>query len=232
MRENNKGSLIILTVIGIATLLIAVIGATFAYFTVTIKYVTTPTKTVVQSTTMLIQFNTLNEMKYEGAMPGRPSEEDNKDNKLMFSLTSAPNMTTETKYNVYLVIDSNNFVGDNLVYLMKQTRDISDTATTIGTTGAAGSEYIDPDSKTEDVVDGVKREIGTIKSSLKAGDKKLIATGELGSHGTVDTWEFELWLKETGEEQNEDQGRVLEAHIEVEPIDLLPETFEPEKVNP
>ena len=60
MMENNKGSMIVLTVIGIATLLIAVIGATFAYFTVTVKYVDKPTETVIESATMVIEYNSLN----------------------------------------------------------------------------------------------------------------------------------------------------------------------------
>jgi hypothetical protein len=239
MRENNRGSMIILTVIGIATLLVAVIGATFAYFTVTIKYETDPTPAVIQSSTMLIQFKTLNELTYTGAIPGRPSLSSdpiaqNIDNKLSFSLTSAPNMTSSTKYNVYLVIDSNDFETDNLVYLMTQKRDITSEAQTNGTTGSEGSEYIADDSFTMDDIDGEgpnkERKVGTIKSELKAGDKKLIATGNLGSHGSVDTWEFEIWLRETGVEQNEDQGKTLKAHIEVEPIDQNPVTFEPDKV--
>ena len=43
MKDNNKGTTILLTVIGVATLLVAVVGATFAYFTAQVKYVTPPT---------------------------------------------------------------------------------------------------------------------------------------------------------------------------------------------
>lgn len=250
MKDNNRGSMIILTVIGIATLLVAVIGATFAYFTVTIKYETEPTPAVVQTSTMLIQFKTLNELRYEGAIPGRPSQSDDPtaqlvDNKLQFSLTSAPNMTVTNKYNVYLVIDDNDeggqattendFVTDNLVYMMNQiNREVSAAATTNGTPGVAGVEVIDQNKKTTDLIieNNVSntRDVGVIPHELKAGDKILIGTGELGSHGTVDTWELEVWLKEVGVEQNEDQGKVLMAHIEVEPIDQLPVTYEPDKV--
>ena len=35
--KDNKGTTVLLTVIGIATLLVAVVGATFAYFSATVK---------------------------------------------------------------------------------------------------------------------------------------------------------------------------------------------------
>ena len=66
MKENNKGSMIILTIIGIATLLIAVIGATFAYFTVTVKYKTAPSQVEVKSNTMVIEYEALNNIEYYG----------------------------------------------------------------------------------------------------------------------------------------------------------------------
>ena len=233
MKDNNKGSMIILTIIGIATLLVAVIGATFAYFTVTIKYDTEPTKTVVESSTMLVTFKTINELTYTGAIPGRPSlstdpTAQNIDNTLSFSLTSAPNMTVATDYNVYLVIDSMNFEKNNLVYLMTQERDVKPEASSNQTPGSVGSGYISDDAKVEDDIDGDGdyETIGTINSTLKAGDKKLIATGSVGSHGSIDTWTLEIWLRETGIEQNEDQGKELKAHIEVEPINQDPITHE------
>lgn len=34
MGNNNKGSIILLTIISVATLLVAVVGATFAYFNI------------------------------------------------------------------------------------------------------------------------------------------------------------------------------------------------------
>lgn len=238
MKENNKGSMIILTIIGIATLLVAVIGATFAYFTVTLNYETEPTPTVVETSTMLVTFKTLNELTYTGAIPGRPSlsqdpEAQKIDNTLSFSLTSAPNMTVKTDYNVYLVIDSMNFETNNLVYLMTQERNTTSEAQTNKTTGSDGKMYISDDAKVEDDIDGDgnKETVGTLNSTLKQGDKKLIATGSVGSHGSIDTWTLEIWLRETGIEQNEDQGKVLKAHIEVEPINQDPITHEENKIS-
>lgn len=271
MKENNnKGSMIILTIIGIATLLVAVIGATFAYFSVTVKYKTEPTPAVVETSTMLITFETKNELLYTGAIPGRPSlvkegdplygslVDNAESNKLSFTLTSATNMVVNAPYNVYLVIESNDpevadgedepteeelkandFVTNNLVYLMTQTRNVTAAATHNGTPGHAGSQYF-PTGKLNDLfvkddyngdsTVGDNEYVGVIKAGLKEGDKVLLATGNIGSHATVETWTLEVWLKETGSEQNEDQGKVLKAHIEVEPVNQDPITYEPDKV--
>ena len=74
--------------------------------------------------------------------------------------------------------------------------------------------------------------VGIIKHGLNVGDKVLLATGNIGSHATVETWTLEVWLRETGLPQNDDQGKVLKAHIEVEPVNQDPITYEPEKVTP
>ena len=128
MKDNNKGSMIILTVIGIATLLVAVIGATFAYFTATVTGNVEEATVQVQSTkTMLITFNTPNKLEYLNVIPGRPTNTDA--NKLEFTLTSDESLTSATAYNVYLVIDSNTFLDgedgkgvNELVYLLSQDR--------------------------------------------------------------------------------------------------------------
>lgn len=252
MKNNNKGSMIILTIIGIATLLVAVIGATFAYFSVTLRYETEPTPAVIESSTMLVTFETVNELTYTGAIPGRPSLSKDpaaKDinNTLSFTLTSATNMVVNTKYNVYLVVDSNDeegaegdltsndFVTDNLVYLMTQEREVTDAATRNNTTGELGSQYFGEGLYIKDDINGDKtiandELVGVIKAGTKVGDKILIATGNVGSHASIDTWTLEIWLRETGEEQNEDQSKVFKGHILVEPIDQDPVTHEPDKV--
>ena len=252
MKNNNKGSMIILTIIGIATLLVAVIGATFAYFSVTIKYDKEPTPAVIESSTMLVTFKTVNELTYTGAIPGRPSLSKDPaakeiDNTLSFTLTSATNMVVDTQYNVYLVVDSNDeegaegdltandFITDNLVYLMTQEREVTDAATRNNTTGTVGSQHFEDGLYIKDDINGDKTTeddelVGVIKAGTKVGDKILIATGTVGSHASIDTWTLEIWLRETGVEQNEDQSKVFKGHILVEPINQDPVTHEPDKV--
>lgn len=138
MKNNNsKGSMIILTIIGIATLLVAVIGATFAYFTATIKYDNKPKEVVVKSGEMVIQFDSRNSIEYTGAIPGRPdvytlNSDGSKSlitkNRMQFTLSSGQQMSVGTDYDVYLKITNNEFTqsgtlengNTNLVYFIEE----------------------------------------------------------------------------------------------------------------
>ena len=257
MKENNKGSMIILTVIGIATLLIAVIGATFAYFTVTVRYKTTPSVVDVKSNTMVIEYESYNDIVYEGAIPGRPEEGAN--NKLRFKVTSANDMMTSTKYDVYLKITKNEFANsknmENLVFYLYETNVGKSLLNTNRVDSTEGSLYA---LKTEDYefkgiealeenrITGIKK-IGVIPTNTDptanaetcdlsddgtACMLKISDGAVLGNQGASDEWYFEVWLKETGDEQNYDQGKLFRASIEIVPHDLQPETNEPDLVNP
>lgn len=257
MKENNRGSIIILTVIGIATLLIAVIGATFAYFTVTINYNTEPSEVVVESNTMVIEFESLNNIEYKGAIPGRP-DDTLADNKLRFKVSSKNDMMTSTPYDVYLKITKNEFENEknmeNLVFYLYETSVGRSLGTDNIINSVKGNMYA---TKTEDYLlnttitdiggsDTIPIKIGVIPNNTDpttcettslsddgtACMVKISENAVLGNQGAVDEWYFEVWLKETGEEQNYDQGKKFNASIEIVPHDLSAITNEPDKVNP
>src|SRR5690625_2347884 len=73
--ENNKGQTIFLSVIGIATLLVAIVGATFAWFSTKI----TGTGATANITTASISALTLNGTQVEGenVLPGWESDDAN-----------------------------------------------------------------------------------------------------------------------------------------------------------
>lgn len=233
MKDNNRGSMIILTVIGIATLLVAVIGATFAYFTVQIQGNVTETTVQVTSSTMLVTFKKENDLSYTESIPGRPVNID--DNKLEFSLTSDTKLGTATKYEVYLVIDSNNFENNpttktpELVYIMTQTEHTTNepSSTNNGTAGAVGTPVLNSKENiviNQEGVEPYNLDVGLIPSVAytvednKPEEEKTrikIADGHLASHGNKDTWVLEVWLKETQEQQNYNQGKTLNAHIDI-----------------
>ena len=258
MKENNKGSMIILTVIGIATLLIAVIGATFAYFTVTVKYKTPPSEVVVESNTMVIEYDSTNNIEYRGAIPGRPEESAN--NKLRFKVTSDNDMMTSTKYDVYLKITKNEFANEknmeNLVFYLYETsvgkskgtdgEIINSTEGTMYAKKTEDYEFKGIEALDENKITGVKK-IGVIPtdtdpvtnaSTCELSEDKTacmlkISDGAiLGNQGASDEWYFEVWVKETGEEQNYDQGKVFKASVEIVPHDLTEITNEKDLVNP
>ncbi len=219
--NNNRGSMIILTVIGIATLLIAVIGATFAYFTVTIQGNPTAPNVTVQSKTLgVIEFETLNEIKYTNLIPGRPVWETDQTptNKLNFTVTSAVDASSNEDYVVYLNVESNDFETDNVVYLLTETE--------TGTHSVKGGQYFTDDNFVNHTFAGesTPTKLGFIKAGFTG--KMKIGTAQLGQLGSKDKWEFEIWVNEIGAEQNEDQGKTITAYITIELADPTPQTNE------
>ena len=221
MKDNNRGSMIILTVIGIATLLVAVIGATFGSFTVTIKGNPTAPNVTVQSKTLgVIEFETLNQINYTNLIPGRPVWETGQTptNKLNFTVTSAVDASSNEKYVVWLNVDSNDFTTDNVVYLLTETEK--------GTNSVLGGQYFTDDNYVNHTFAGdtTPTKLGFIKAGFTG--KMKIGTAELGSLGSKDKWEFEIWVNEIGKEQNEDQGKTIRAYITIDLEDPEPQTNE------
>ena len=285
--NNNRGSMIILTVIGIATLLVAVIGATFAYFTAQINYNDKPKEVYIHSGEMIVQFDSKNSIDYRGAIPGRPDVYDESGNfinknRMQFTLTSGENMGVGTKYDVYLKITKNEFTQSNklstgltnLVYYIEEFEDSLRGPQTTGTdkivnqlgtiyTTSPLMEYKDAttnqgkfkrttinsmlDSGITLNVGGITEpnEVGTVKIGTipikaqpstteddgfctgtgmeKNGDACFLKISEgsvLGNYNSANEWYFELWLYETGDEQNYDQGKEFNASIEIVTHDL------------
>lgn len=65
-----KGNTVLLTIIAIATLLVAVIGATFAYFSVTIVGNEQATSTIVKTATLGITYDSGQSINAENLFPG------------------------------------------------------------------------------------------------------------------------------------------------------------------
>lgn len=210
MKRAGQGSIIIMAVIGIASLFIAIIGATFAYFSVNL--IVEPEKKVnIQSKMLYIKFNSLNNIYYRNVIPGRPSwEEDSEElNKLIFTVTSPTDMLAKNAYDVYLNIDTNNFVSDNMVYYVKQKECVRKDKT-----GSIKGEMVAYKTLEYDY-DGEIVDIGVIPAGF-TGKLKVSGGAILGSLGCSDEWLIEIWLNEIGKEQNEDQSKTLRATVEIE----------------
>ena len=217
MNRINNGSKVLIVVISIAILFVSIIGLTFAYFTVNIEVMGSKKNTFIESETLIVEFARTNDIYYDNLIPGRPVYEEGSKyrNKLTFTLTSPTNMLVKTVYDVYLNIEKNNFVTNNLVFYLKE----NECFRTDGTGSATGElqslEYENYDYDGEMVV------LGVIPAE-KTGRYKISENAVLGGLGCEDEWEFEIWLKELGVEQNEDQSRIFKATIEIETKEILP----------
>ena len=203
--ENKRGTTVLLTVIGIATLLVAVVGATFAYFSITVTDDENNVDTNVTITAANLGTVTFTNGKtidlcgatdgasdtcviYPGATEG-----------LDFTVKST-DADVDVDYNVYLNITENSFpvgidtTNTNLEYRVWTD---ADTATTLDDAAIATSQ---------DNAQWVK--IPTGKTELTVA--KAILTAQ-----KTDTWYVEVRLAETGQPQNADQNQIFEAVLDV-----------------
>lgn len=113
--NNGKGNMILLTIICIATLLVAVVGATFAYFNIAMKEGNTSKTIEVTGGTLSTEYNgdakisngTLN----AGEIVGEKS----------FTVTGVVTGSSNLNYEADLVVTNNTYADNALVYTLVST---------------------------------------------------------------------------------------------------------------
>ena len=147
--EGNKGQTVFLSVIGIATLLVAIVGATFAWFSATITGNDTASSVIVNTATLGITYENGTELKLENAIPGDLS------NTVTFTVKTNTDTTVDQKYKINFIVNANTFTNkEDLVYTLTSTADKT------GTPVAA---------QTDVQVPATTSQIGEI-ATLKAGE--------------------------------------------------------------
>jgi len=181
MTSTNKGNTILLTVIAIATFLVALVGATFAYFTATVKG-NDQAKSIIIKTAQIgtVTFNTTNELKLENAYPGATS------NTVTFTVAADANSSVNVNYTLKWAELVNDFVGTDLVYTLTG----ESTNATDASLVTAQNEVVVPTA---------------------AG---IIGSGVLRP-GETHTYSLTVKFKETGLDQNANQGKTFNGKIEV-----------------
>lgn len=117
MNENGgKSSTILLTVIGIATLLVVVTGATFAFFAAQVKGANTATSVQIKAAAdgTAITMGGLDQITLKGIYP--KAEAWVKDKEVSFTLPKVSGSTTVSNYSFDLVITSNDFKANYLTF--------------------------------------------------------------------------------------------------------------------
>ena len=177
--ESTKGQTIFLSVVGIATLLVAIIGATFAWFSATVSGNDTASSVIVETATLGITYANNNEIKLEKALPGDTVTKE-------FTVAAADDSTVDQSYTINWNIDTFDFVNkEDLVY------SLSGEATSGGTVV----------TKTETAMPTATGVTPIGNGTLKPGD----------SH----SYDLTVTFKETGSNQNSNQGKHFYGKIEV-----------------
>lgn len=184
--DNNKGQTIFLSVIGIATLLVAIVGATFAWFSISVSG-NADASSIVVTTAKLgsVEFTdgaaiTMNNIRPETS----PQEVKT------FTVANTETTATETiGYKIGLVIDTNTLTG------------VADGAFTHQLTGES-----DKGSGAGTLVSVAKEAVPTTS--------KLLGNGTLVGY-EKHTYTYTIQFAETSKDQNAAQGAKFGAKIQV-----------------
>lgn len=190
--KEGKGNRILLTIVAIATLLVAVVGATFAYFTAvlsgeetgtTVKVISGSIGTVVDPGSVITVANIY------------PQEEVITTKSFSVKTTTSISGAT-VSYSAAIVIDENTFTAGHLKY----TFTVDAGSSTNGTKLSAVALTSIPTS-----------------GSIALGTGNFVGPTLVGETvGEVThTYHFNIYFPDSGGDQNASQGKSLKAHLEV-----------------
>ena len=208
--NEGKNNTVMLTVIGIATLLIAVVGATFAFFSAQLSGKDTEYKVV--SATIGTKFTSGAEIVARGIFPQEAAWATK-----VFSIESTSSVGVETKYNISLVVDANDVTEDAT---------ISSTGVAGGTIKAFSANALSY-TLTATESNANAEHPGTMPTTtgqVKIADPtQTINLGQAKVYGNGDTtvkqeYTLSMFFPRTNEDQNADQGAQFKAHIAISEV--------------
>lgn len=204
--SEGKNNTVMLTIIGIATLLIAVVGATFAYFSATLTGTKNEKEYTVRSATVGTQFNGGADITATGIYPKEEAW-----GTKTFSIKTTSTKGVSTKYRISLVIDDNDTTADTT---------ISDGAGHIKRFQANALSYTLTASEANAATEGI---MPTATETQIADPSKDIVFGEATIYGNdavevTQTYTLSMFFKDTGTDQNANQGAQFKGHIEITEI--------------
>ena len=194
--SEGKNNTVMLTIIGIATLLIAVVGATFAYFSAQVSGVDNQQEDVIKSATIGTTFIGGPEVTAANIYPKEEAW-----GTKVFSITSNSSTGVTTSYNISLVIDAN---------------DSADGVTPNKTFESGALSYTLTGTESGASKDGTLASSDGAITELSAGKSILLGTATInGNAGQTVTQAYELkfFFKDNGNDQNANQGAQFKAHI-------------------
>lgn len=204
--SEGKNNTVMLTIIGIATLLIAVVGATFAYFSATLTGTKNEKEYTVRSATVGTEFNGGADITATGIYPKEEAW-----GTKTFSIKTTSTKGVSTKYRITLVIDDNDTTADTT---------ISDGAGHIKRFQANALSYTLTASEANAATEGI---MPTATETQIADPSQDIVFGEATIYGNdavevTQTYTLSMFFKDTGTDQNANQGAQFKAHISISEI--------------
>lgn len=217
--ENNNGRGIFYGVIGVATLIVAIIGATFAYFTATAS--SNVDAVTAAGATVTLSWNEDNKGLHSGLIPVAANTDkfnkkvtntadgckDDKGNRIcsVYTFTIGnPSETTAQQIYASLRPSKNEFTTTNLKFAVFSgtAADVASSIQTVDTTPSKTPATAQPG----DLMIKAKSISGSSVIDLTELNELLPASQDR-------TYTVVLWIDEAGEEQNADQGKLFNGGI-------------------
>ena len=204
--SEGKNNTVMLTIIGIATLLIAVVGATFAYFSATLSGTDTEKEYTVRSATVGTEFNGGDQIAAAGIYPKEEAW-----GTKTFSIKTTATKGVSTKYKITLVIDDNDTTADATISdgagHVKRFQANALSYTLTATEANAATEGTMP-TATETKIADPSTDIVFGEATIYGNDKQEV----------TQTYTLSMFFKDTGEDQNANQGAQFKGHIAITEI--------------
>lgn len=163
--DNNKGQTIFLSVIGIATLLVAIIGATFAYFSITVTGNEQASSIFVTTATLgQINFVDGTQINMEKVNLTKGGDDESRTKKFTVQNTAETALTSPVKYGVYLKITTNTISENANGSTGKPTAVIRNDGSSTDTPLTAGQDYF---------VYSIVADTTDAQSKVNAGDAEI-----------------------------------------------------------
>ena len=183
--ENNRGQSIFLSVVGIATLLVAIVGATFAYFSITA--VGNENASSIHVTTAklgdVVYSGNGGQINIENTYPGWHDQ-------TSFTISTASGTTGTIQYQINLVVDNGQLptadTRSEFIYSLSGN----------ATNNAAGTV------------------IASLSNQKVPSTTTTLATGTIVNEDTH-SYDLSFLLKETGSSQDDLQGKAFTGHIQI-----------------
>lgn len=186
MKENRSNTLL-LTVIGVATLLVAVIGASFAYFTAKISGSESATTVTVGAGSLAIAYSGGASIETAPLEPV-PTPDDPVATKT-FTITGTNSTSAIMPYTIKLVVTGNTFTSNTLTY-------------DLDSTNTGGNGYVVPDKAETGIATGA--------SNITLGTGYF--AGAVSS--SVHTYILHIYFPDTGVNQDEDKNKEFTAYVD------------------
>lgn len=185
--DNNKGQTIFLSVIGIATLLVAIVGATFAWFSISVSGNDKASSVVVTTAKLGSVVFTDGETITMNNIRPETSPQETK----TFTVANTEKTATETlEYSITLNVDINTL------------------------TEAAAGQFVHSLSGASSKTTGAGKLVSVAKDTEVPKTTTQLGTGTLVGNETH-TYTYTIQFKESGENQNAAQGKAFGGKLQV-----------------